>query len=119
MTHIQRKKRGDMAAILVAAVSLGGFDAIFSSLVPKGSPLILLAALIPLAMAVIGTLAALHFVFDNPAQAIPFENNRTAIARRQLPQQIHNVSAVVDEMPDAPATKKLHSRFQKGTASWT
>jgi hypothetical protein len=121
MTHIQlqRKKRGDMAAILVAAVSLGGFDAIFSSFVPKGSPLILLAALIPLAVAVIGALAVLHLVFDNPAQAIPLENNRTAIARRQLPQQIHIVSAVGDEMPDAPLTEKLHSRFQKETASWT
>jgi hypothetical protein len=119
MTHIQRKKRGDMAAILVAAVSLGGFEAIFNSLVPKGSPLILLAALIPLAVAVIGALAVLHLVFDNPAPAIPFENNRTAIARRQLPQQIQNVSAVGDEMPDAPLTEKLHSRFQKGTASWT
>ncbi len=119
MTHIQRKKRGDMAAILVAAVSLGGFDAIFSSLVPKGSPLILLAALIPLAVAVIGALAALHLVFDNPAQAIPFENNRTSIARCQLPQQIQNGSAVGDEMADAPATETLHPRFQKGTASWT
>ena len=119
MTHIQRKKRGDMVAILVAAVSLGGFEAIFNALVPKGSPLILLAALIPLAVAVIGALAALHLVFDNPAQANPFENNRTSIARCQLPQQIHNVSAVGNEMPDAPSAEKLHSRFQQGTASWT
>jgi hypothetical protein len=119
MTHIQRKKRGDMAAILVAAVSLGGFEAIFNSLVPKGSPLILLAALIPLAVAVIGALAALHLVFDNPAQATPFENNRASIARCQLPQQIHNVSAIGNEMSDAPATEILHSRFHKGTASWT
>jgi hypothetical protein len=119
MTHIQRKKWGDMTAILVAAVSLGGFEVVFSSLVSKGSPLILLAALIPLAMAVIGALAALHLVFDNPAQATQFENNRTAVVRRQLPQRIQNVSAVGDEMADAPSTEKLHSRFQQGTASWT
>ena len=119
MTHIQRKKLVDMAAILVAAISLGGFDAIFNLVVPKGSPLILLAAPIPLALAVVGALAALHLVFDNPAQAIPFENNRTAIAHRQPPQKNHNVSTAGDEMPDAQSTEKLHSRFQQGTASWT